>query len=239
MKILKFSENKAGKDYVVGDIHGFFNILEMALDAVDFDIKKDRLFCCGDLVDRGLKSHEVVDWLKKPWFHSVAGNHDAYYGAKKYNKIKSKLFWFKEDREWFYSLPNSYQEIIINELHNLPVIIEIESENGLIGIVHGGVPEHLNWNQLKKNIQTNNYLKWRSAVWNRRVARNVFSGEMVSDIDGVTAVFSGHTVNKESFLPVFHGNRNYIDTGVGYSLLDSDAKLTICELTNPTNYKQI
>lgn len=239
MKILTLAENAVGKDYIVGDVHGFFNILEMALDAVDFDVEKDRLICCGDLVDRGSRSHEVADWLQKPWFYSVVGNHDAYYGAKKYSTLKSKLFWFKENREWFYSLPKQYQNIIVNELHELPVIIEVENKSGLIGIVHGGVPEHMDWEQLKKNIKTNNYLKWRSAVWNRRVARKIFSGEIIPDVENVTAVFSGHTVNTESFLPIFHGNRYYIDTGVGYSLFNKSAKLTICELINPTNYKQI
>ena len=41
MKIVTLAENTIGKDYIVGDVHGFFDILEMALDAVDFDVEKE------------------------------------------------------------------------------------------------------------------------------------------------------------------------------------------------------
>ena len=60
-----------------GDIHGCFDKLQARLDAVGFDPGAgDRLFSVGDLVDRGPQSDAVLDWLEKPWFHPVLGNHE-------------------------------------------------------------------------------------------------------------------------------------------------------------------
>lgn len=68
--------NIAGRDFAVGDIHGHFTALQGALDAVAFDPVRDRLFSVGDMVDRGPESEQVLDWLAKPWFFAVQGNHE-------------------------------------------------------------------------------------------------------------------------------------------------------------------
>lgn len=69
----QFIINKTGTDYVVGDIHGCFSLLQAKLDEIGFDPTKDRLFSVGDLVDRGTESDKVLEWLSKPWFHAVCG----------------------------------------------------------------------------------------------------------------------------------------------------------------------
>jgi len=72
----KVEANAAGRDFVVGDIHGMFDSVERALAKVDFDPERDRLFSVGDLIDRGPQSRDVVRFLKQPFVHAVCGNHD-------------------------------------------------------------------------------------------------------------------------------------------------------------------
>src|SRR5690554_7844483 len=75
--IRRFEPNERGRDFAVGDIHGHFTKLKVALDAAGFSPGDgDRLFSVGDLVDRGPESHMALDWLAKPWFHAVRGNHE-------------------------------------------------------------------------------------------------------------------------------------------------------------------
>ena len=62
----------------MGDIHGHFSRLEATLAMRRFNPAQDRLFSVGDLVDRGQESPQVLDWLKRPWFFAVCGNHDDY-----------------------------------------------------------------------------------------------------------------------------------------------------------------
>lgn len=69
--------NKRGRDFVVGDLHGCFDLLDRLLDHVRFDPACDRLFSVGDLVDRGPDSLRCVEFLESPWFHAVKGNHET------------------------------------------------------------------------------------------------------------------------------------------------------------------
>jgi serine/threonine protein phosphatase 1 len=66
-----FGRNPRGMDCVAGDIHGRFPSLRFALQGVGFHPAKDRLFCVGDLVDRGPESYMATGMLAQPWFHSV------------------------------------------------------------------------------------------------------------------------------------------------------------------------
>jgi serine/threonine protein phosphatase 1 len=68
--------NSQGKDYIVGDLHGCFSLLERLLNAAHFDESKDRLFSVGDLIDRGPESLRCIQLLDEAWFYAVRGNHE-------------------------------------------------------------------------------------------------------------------------------------------------------------------
>jgi bis(5'-nucleosyl)-tetraphosphatase (symmetrical) len=78
--------------WAIGDIQGCYDSLQELLGKIDFDPCTDRLWLAGDLVNRGEKSLEVLEYLYgiKEHIHIVLGNHDlaliaAYYGLKKSN----------------------------------------------------------------------------------------------------------------------------------------------------------
>jgi len=78
--------------WAIGDIQGCFDPLERLLKLIDFNPKKDTLWLAGDLVNRGNKSLEVLEFLYsiRDSTKIVLGNHDisligAYYGLKKKN----------------------------------------------------------------------------------------------------------------------------------------------------------
>ncbi|HKT94451.1 MAG TPA: metallophosphoesterase [Paraburkholderia sp.] len=70
--------NLAGRDFVVGDLHGCVEALRYLLREVEFDTAHDRLFSVGDLVDRGEREQceQALALLDKPWFYAVLGNHE-------------------------------------------------------------------------------------------------------------------------------------------------------------------
>lgn len=76
MRIARFPANTVGRDLVVGDIHGHVADFLRLLKEAEFDPARDRVFCTGDLVDRGPDSMKCLALLQKPWFHCVAGNHE-------------------------------------------------------------------------------------------------------------------------------------------------------------------
>jgi len=76
LAVLRLAANTRGRDFVIGDLHGCLEAVDDTLAAVGFDTSADRLFCCGDLVDRGDDNEAVVALIDEPWFYSVRGNHD-------------------------------------------------------------------------------------------------------------------------------------------------------------------
>ena len=70
-------KNIKGRDFVVGDIHGHYDLLKTELKTVGFDKQKDRLFSVGDIIDRGPKSEECLTLLDQPWFFMVLDDPDS------------------------------------------------------------------------------------------------------------------------------------------------------------------
>lgn len=65
---LEIEQNNIGRDFIVGDLHGHYSKLIEGLKKINFDTEKDRLFCVGDLVDRGSEIEECLMLLKEKWF---------------------------------------------------------------------------------------------------------------------------------------------------------------------------
>ena len=66
--------------YVIGDVQGCFDELMLLLDKINFDSKNDELIFAGDLINRGPKSLEVLEFClkNKKSIEVVLGNHDIY-----------------------------------------------------------------------------------------------------------------------------------------------------------------
>lgn len=62
--IKHFEKNTKGKDYVVGDIHGCFSLLESRLKEINFDEKVDRLFSVGE---SGTRKRDSGRWTERAW----------------------------------------------------------------------------------------------------------------------------------------------------------------------------
>ncbi|WP_299490772.1 symmetrical bis(5'-nucleosyl)-tetraphosphatase [uncultured Shewanella sp.] len=70
-------------NYYIGDIQGCFDELTLLLDKVNFNPSKDTLWLVGDLIARGPKSLETLNFVKSldNAAHCVLGNHELHFLA--------------------------------------------------------------------------------------------------------------------------------------------------------------
>lgn len=225
MMIKRFERNAAGRDFAVGDIHGHFTRLQKRLDEIGFNPECDRLFSVGDLVDRGPECEASIDWIEKPWFHAVQGNHeDIAIRFAKGNPVDPSNY-SRNGGDWFMAMHPSLQELYGSMFATLPVAMEVETSGGVVGLIHADCP-FPDWSALKTALEEppkrSMLMSVRDAcMWSRG---RIEAGD-TSGVTGIRAVVVGHTPLRE---PVALGNVYHIDTA-GW-LPDGSGRFTILDL---------
>lgn len=227
-KVLELKENFIGKDYVVGDIHGQYKELFKKLKSINFEPSRDRLICVGDLVDRGLYSLDSYNWLNYSWFYSVMGNHEFARATMYFfeDKFPEKFKFMYEDVaiDWYEEISRAERQRYILKFLELPLLIEIHSNDKKIGILHGDFPESVgSWEDLKKCVNNIDYGITQKLLFGRTNAKSAnpikdyqafYSNKNVNfNVKGVDRLCVGHTVQVE---PSVVGNYVFLDTGAGY-----------------------
>ena len=127
---------------IIGDVHGHYDTLIALLESVA-PKGDDQVYFLGDLIDRGPKSAEVVDFVMKHKYHCLRGNHEAMLlDVVGKGKVSLQLY-----QGWLYSgghaTVTSYDSKIPQEhidwLKNLPLYMDL----GDIWLVHAGISPHI------------------------------------------------------------------------------------------------
>ena len=122
--------------YVIGDVHGCFDQFIRLVKKIDYDSKKDQIILTGDLVNRGPKSLDVLNYcMADKNITTVLGNHDLYLlYLIRINQGKGKLKKIVE-------AANNKQ--IFEWLITRPLLIQAfnQSTNNKFIITHAGIPE--------------------------------------------------------------------------------------------------
>lgn len=215
----KFTINENGRDFVVGDIHGMFDKLTERLHAIKFDPTSDRLFAVGDLVDHGPMSSMALPFIAQPWFHSVRGNHEQM--AIEAFESGDPAHHIVNGGAWFALTPRVDQEKFVEAFASLPILIQVETKSGSVGIVHAEYPMGT-WTDRRGHSYTPQFTKiFRdNCIW----SRDRYTDHDESIVAGIDRIYVGHTPIRDTGIKVL-GNHHYIDTGAVFG-----GPLTIIEL---------
>lgn len=219
----RVAANYLGRDFVVGDIHGWFRPLQAELDAVCFDPAVDRLFSVGDLINRGPDSVACLELLQEPWFYSVRGNHEQIlfnWLAEPANvDVEAWMMyggrsWLGSGPEHFFSRHPKVRQFAEHLSGTMPWVIELSLADGRkLAISHSTLPEG-SWLDLQLRLPHEEQLR-DAILWERPVKVPDFS----RTIEGIDLCVHGHVI-----VPgvMRRGNGVYIDTGA--ALFDSRYK---------------
>ncbi|MGB0898649.1 MAG: symmetrical bis(5'-nucleosyl)-tetraphosphatase [Psychrobium sp.] len=120
--------------YFIGDLQACFDEFILLLEQIEFDHQQDQLYLVGDLIGRGPKPKETLDYLIQHQFSikSVLGNHDLHFLAVA-NNIKTN----KDNDNFSPLLESARLNDYINYLRAQP-LIRLLKDNELV-VCHAGI----------------------------------------------------------------------------------------------------
>ena len=236
----RFEANPAGRDFVVGDIHGCFTLLVALLERTDFDPGRDRLFSVGDLIDRGPESEQALEWLAQPWFHAIRGNHEQMLIDGLRDGGEARRLWQTNGGDWFDALPSENSASWIAACKGLPLAIEVELGQGRVaGLAHADTPD--DWAMVQRALQSTGFYAdlhdpplAGTLLWARRRAGEIerrrrhgtswWRRSSPVAVDNIDVVFFGHTPMPA---PTRCANTRWLDTGafMGHALTLAELRI--------------
>lgn len=159
--IKSFPPNTLGRDFVIGDLHGSYEVLLRLLEGLKFDAEVDRMFSTSDLIDRGPDSLNCLRLLKEPWFHCVLANHEQMM-LEAFRGGYMGQFWFRNGGNWGFEAWKNDREVqetarhltpavhtaetleileLVELVSQLPLILTIQKTDGTkVHVLHAEIP---------------------------------------------------------------------------------------------------
>ncbi len=217
--------------YFVGDLHGDWDALSYFLKEVGFNYR-DQLICVGDLMDRGAKNLEVLNYFMfTENAIAVRGNHEdmAILGMLN-NEENQAASWIYNGGVWALDYPQDMMRGILRHLREkFPLALTVRYENITVGVVHAEAPTG-DWRQFIDN-QCQYYPWVNKAIW----GRNRIKSQHHVHIKGVDHVISGHSVRSTV---TTRGNHHWIDTGSVFDEGTGKYGLTTLELEPDSTFTE-
>lgn len=202
-------KNVAGRDFLVGDLHGCYDDLMSAMNEAGFDRTRDRLISVGDLIDRGPDSRKCVALLDESWFFAIRGNHEQMMiDAVLHQDDASAASWMKHGGLWATALSENERRRCAEQLDTLPHALVVGTGADRYNVIHAeffgrDIDLDLAAKQGFDEVQLD------SLLWGCEIARK---GAFEPDLEqyGLSTTYCGHTVVEAPFR---RGSHVFLDTG--------------------------
>ncbi|WP_456433951.1 symmetrical bis(5'-nucleosyl)-tetraphosphatase [Nitratifractor sp.] len=153
--------------WAIGDLQGCYDSFRLLLERIGFEPDRDTLWLAGDLVNRGPKSREVLEYLYsiRHSLRVVLGNHDiallaAWWGIKKSNPTLDPILADPRVEEW------------IEWLRSQP-FVQVDLDLGYV-MAHAGIPPEfglgssLHYNRiLTRRLRSERAPEWLRAMMDK------------------------------------------------------------------------
>lgn len=215
--VVYFPRNTAGRDFVIGDIHGCYSAVRGLLNHVRFRPAVDRLFAVGDLVDRGPSSVEALQLTRQSWFFSCRGNHEQML----IDHLRNPDVVPASDPHWLKSVFRTFTHrqqfsgVWLPVLENLPHVMVVGDEEFKFYVVHAEILEQ------RASVTEEMIEQWafkdpekakRRAIWGRSLWTAFEEDRPVAraHIPSLPLIYCGHTIINT---PLQLARQVYLDGG--------------------------
>lgn len=212
MEIVRHERNPTGRDFVCSDLHGMLHKFYDALKRVDFDPSKDRVFCGGDLIDRGDNSERCLRLIEKPWFYSIRGNHEDML-LMGFLQPDGQRMHSSHGGEWFYKLDKQTREDLARAVASLPYAFEIDTPTGIVGMVHADAV--VDWKHIREALDGTTPDQYDACIASIVWGNQRYKKRLQTPVHGIDRVYVGHVPHR--FVETL-GNVTYIDGGACYGV---------------------
>ncbi|MFZ1282038.1 MAG: metallophosphoesterase [Ignavibacteriaceae bacterium] len=194
---------------VIGDVHGCFYTLQNLVEKIRAKYPDIKIYCVGDLVDRGNYSLEVIDYVLSESIEFTKGNHDLMFYAfyRDPNTSMAKNWIQNGAATTIESYINNVEkrDEHLNVIYNAPLFINTVdcfiSHAGISKFYQKYLKEYfLNDLVSLKNLLESDLFENHSVIWCRQNLMNIGKLQIV-----------GHTHRKDTFYD-HESNTVYLDT---------------------------
>lgn len=214
--------------FVIGDVHGEYGSLKLLVNKLP---KNSDLIFVGDLVDRGRKSKEVIEFVKSNNYKCVLGNHEEMMieQCEKFIKNYPNIHFMDTITMW---MRNGGKQTLLSY-----GLIEIDKHDGKINIIEDKekfevLKEHISWLKtlplyIELDIKRNkkpvvvshsaigNVWHFRNDEKNKRVFEEwALWGRKMPNKDSEIFNIFGHTIVQKVDIQEHYVN---VDTGCNYT----------------------
>ncbi len=211
------------RQIVIGDVHGHYDTLITLLEKVA-PSKEDQVYFLGDLIDRGPKSAQVVDFVMNSGYPCLLGNHEQMLlevlGGERVSVEHFSSWASRIGRETVASYGQGVPKKHLDWLKRLPLYLDL----GEFWLVHAGVHP-----QIALEKQTQEHFCWVREEFHS-LRKPYFPDKLIITGHTITftlsGVFPGQLAQGEGWLN--------IDTGAYHPL---SGWLTALDLTNKEVYQ--
>lgn len=161
--------------YLIGDVHGCYDTLIALIAQLPENAK---IIFCGDLIDRGPKSKQVINFVRENGHYCVMGNHEdmmIQFCESSYNSS----YWFKNGGRACFNNYDNDDELMsdVQWIKNLPRLIILNGYVDKMGrslvVSHAPVVDYLDYYlHIREKIENNEYTEHELIEFEHTIANS-------------------------------------------------------------------
>lgn len=135
--------------YCIGDLHGRYDLFLMALEEINFDIEKDKIYILGDVIDVNYGAIKIIKYIMQypNSFELILGNHE-----KNFKSMETSYDIFMLDAK----IKQKIQDIVDNYMSSDKITNKLYE---IIGENEEEIFEGRDISIIKENAEVNEWLK--------------------------------------------------------------------------------